>query len=165
MGAAYVQMETGVKKMKQDLTTYVLIFLKTLLVLIATILTPIKGFLLVTGMAVFLDTIFAIYTTIKLNGWASYQSTKLFNIVVKSFFYLGSIVLTYFIDTHIVGNNLIMGIELFLSKIITIFWLYIEVKSIDETSQKHGNKPFYVILKNALDKAKDLKKDINEIKE
>ena len=150
--------------MKQDLTTYVLIFIKTLLVLIATILAPIKGLLLVTGMAVFLDTIFAIYTTIKLNGWASYQSTKLFNIVVKSFFYLGSIVLTYFIDTHIVGNNLIMGIELFLSKVITIFWLYIEVKSIDETSQKHGNKPFYIIIKNILDKAKDLKKDINEIK-
>lgn len=151
--------------MKQDLTTYVLIFLKTLLVLIATILAPIKGLLLVTGMAVFLDTIFAIYTTIKLNGWASYQSTKLFNIVVKSFFYLGSITLTFFIDTHIVGINLIMGIELFLSKVITIFWLYIECKSIDETSQKHGNKPFYIIIKNILDKAKDLKKDINEIKE
>ena len=151
--------------MKQDITTYVLIFLKTLLVLIATILAPIKGLLLVTGMAVFLDTIFAIYTTIKLNGWASYQSTKLFNIVVKSFFYLGSITLTFFIDTHIVGINLIMGIELFLSKVITIFWLYIECKSIDETSQKHGNKPFYVIIKNLLDKAKDLKKDINEIKE
>mgnify|MGYP006346726987 FL=1 len=146
--------------MKQDLTTYVLIFLKTLLVLIATILAPIKGLLLITGMAVFLDTIFAIYTTITLNGWASYQSTKLFNIVVKSFFYLGSIVLTFFIDTHIVGINLIMGIELFLSKVITIFWLYIECKSIDETSQKHGNKPFYVIIKNALDKAKELKKDI-----
>ena len=151
--------------MKQDLTTYVLIFLKTLLVLIATILAPIKGLLLVTGITVFLDTIFAIYTTIILNGWRSYQSTKLFNIVVKSFFYFGSIVLTFFIDTHIVGTNLIMGIDLFLSKVITIFWLYIECKSIDETSQKHGNKPFYVIIKNILEKAKELKKDINGIKE
>ena len=151
--------------MKQDLTTYVLIFLKTLLVLITTILTPIKGLLLVTGMAVLLDTVFAIYTTIKLYGCKSYQSTKLFNIVVKSFFYLGSITLAFFIDTHIVGINLIMGIELFLSKVITIFWLYIECKSIDETSQKHGNKPFYVIIKNILEKAKELKKDINGIKE
>ena len=151
--------------MKQDLTTYVLIFLKTLLVLIATILTPIKGLLLVTGMAVLLDTIFAIYTTIKLYGCKSYQSTKLFNIVVKSFFYLGSITLAFFIDTHIIGVNKIMNIDLFLSKVITIFWLYIECKSIDETSQKHGNKPFYIIIKNMLDKAKELKKDINEIKE
>ena len=150
--------------MKQETSFYLATFLKALFLTIATFLTPIKGLLIITGMAVFLDTIFAIYTTIKLNGWSSYQSTKLFNIVVKSFFYLGSIVLAYFIDTYIVGNNLIMGVELFLSKVITLFWLYIEVKSIDETSQKHGNKPFYVILKNALDKAKDLKKDINEIK-
>jgi hypothetical protein len=151
--------------MKQDLTTYVLIFLKTLVVLITTILAPIKGLLLVTGMAVFLDTIYAIYTTITLNGWRSYQSTKLFNIVVKSFFYLGSIMLAFFIDKHIVGQNLILGIELFLSKVITIFWLYIEVKSIDETSQKRGNQPFYVVLKCVLAKAKDLKKDINELKD
>ena len=39
--------------MKQYLTTYVLIFLKTLLVLIATILAPIKGLLLVRGFRVF----------------------------------------------------------------------------------------------------------------
>lgn len=151
--------------MKQDLTTYVLIFLKTLLVLITTILAPIKGLLLVTVMAVLLDTVFAIYTTIKLYGWKSYQSTKLFNIVVKSFFYLGSITLAFFIDMHIVGTNLIMGIELFLSKVITIFWLYIECKSIDETSQKLGNKSFYFTIKNLMTKAKELKKDINEIKE
>lgn len=151
--------------MKQDLNYYLILFLKTLFITSITILTPIKGLLLVTGMAVFLDTIFAVFTTIKLNGWSSYQSTKLFNIVVKSFFYLGTIILAYFIDTHIVGANLIMGVDLFISKIVTIFWLYIEVKSIDETSQKHGNKPFYIILKNLLNRAKDLKKDINEIKE
>ena len=151
--------------MKQDLTTYLIIFLKTLLVLIATILAPIKGLLLVTGMAVFLDTGFAIYTTITLNGWKSYQSTKLFNIVVKSFFYLGSIVLAYFIDTHIVEKNTLFGINLLISKAVTIFWLYIECKSIDETSQKLGNKSFYFTIKNLMTKAKDLKKDINEIKE
>ena len=115
-------------------------------------------------MAVFLDTIFAIYTTIKLNGWSSYQSTKLFNIVVKSFFYLGSIVLAFFIDTHIVEHNTLFGINLLISKAVTVFWLYIEVKSIDETSQKLGNKSFYFTIKNLMTKAKDLKKDINEIK-
>ena len=116
-------------------------------------------------MAVFLDTIFAIYTTIKLNGWASYQSTKLFNIVVKSFFYFGSIVLAYFIDTHIVEKNTLFGINLLISIAVTIFWLYIECKSIDETSQKLGNKSFYFTIKNLMSKAKELKKDINEIKE
>lgn len=78
---------------------------------------------------------------------------------------MGSIILTYFIDTHILEQNLIMGIPLFASKTITLFWVYIEVKSIDETSQKHGNEPFYVIVKKLMSKAKDIKKDINEIKE
>ena len=89
----------------------------------------------------------------------------MFNIVVKSFFYLGSIVLAYFIDTHIVEKNTLFGINLLISKAVTIFWLYIECKSIDETSQKLGNKSFYFTIKNLITKAKDLKKDINEIKE
>lgn len=130
-----------------------------------TLISPIKGLILLIGMSVVLDTLFAIYTSIKLNGWRSYQSTKLFNIVVKTFFYMGSIILTYFIDTHILEQNLIMGIPLFASKTITLFWVYIEVKSIDETSQKHGNEPFYVIVKKLMSRAKDIKKDINEMQE
>ena len=151
--------------MKQETNFYLFTLIKTVLITLLTFLTPIKGLLILTGIAVFLDTIFAIYTTIKLNGWQSYQSTKLFNIVVKSFFYFGSIVLAFFIDTHIVEHNTLFGINLLISKAVTIFWLYIEVKSIDETSQKLGNKSFYFTIKNFMSKAKDLKKDINEIKE
>ena len=151
--------------MKQDFQFYVITFLKAMCLTIVTFLTPIKGLLLITGISVLLDTLFAIYTTIKLNGWRSYQSTKLFNIVVKSFFYFGSIVLAFFIDTHIIEKNVIFGINLLISKVVTIFWLYIEVKSIDETSQKLGNKSFYFTIKNLMTKAKDLKKDINEIKD
>lgn len=132
---------------------------------LVTLISPIKGLIALIGLCVLLDTLFAIYTTIKLNGWKSYQSTKLFNIVVKTFFYMGSIILAYFIDSHIIESNLILGIPLLISKAITLFWVYIEVKSIDETSQKHGNKPFYLLIKNLMSKAKELKKDINEIKE
>lgn len=151
--------------MKNESHVYIITFIKAFLITIATFLTPIKGLLIITGTAVFLDTIFAIYTTIKLNGWASYQSTKLFNIVVKSFFYLGSIVLAYFIDTHIIEKNTLFGINLLMSKAVTIFWLYIELKSIDETSQKLGNKPFLDIINGIVKWLKSFKKDINEIKE
>ena len=138
-------------------------FIKTTFIFLALIFTPIKGLLLITGLSVLLDTVFAIYTTINLNGWRSYQSTKLFNIVVKSFFYLGSIILAFLIDKHIIQKDLLLGVDLLISKSITIFWIYIEVKSIDETSQKHGNQPFYKMIKNLINKTKDLKKDINEI--
>jgi hypothetical protein len=151
--------------MKQETNFYLITLIKAVFITVATFLTPIKGLLILTGMAVLLDTLFAIYVTIKLNGWKSFQSTKLFNIVVKSFFYFGSIVLAFFMDTHIVEKNTIFGVNLLISKVVTIFWLYIEVKSIDETSQKLGNKSFYFLIKDLMTKAKDLKKDINEIKE
>jgi hypothetical protein len=151
--------------MKQETNFYLLTFCKTIFFAMITFLAPIKGLLLITGLCVLLDTFFAIYTTIKLNGWQSYQSTKLFNIVVKSFFYLGSIILAFFVDTHIIEKNTLFGVNLLVSKVVTIFWIYIEVKSIDETSQKLGNKSFYFTIKNLLTKLKDLKKDINEMKE
>jgi len=151
--------------MKQQFSIYILGFAKTLILSLVTFLIPIKGLIVLTGLAVLLDTFFAIYTTIKLNGIKSYQSTKLFNIVVKSFFYFGTIILAFFIDTHIVAENYLFGVELFISKTVTVFWLYIEVKSIDETSQKLGNKSFYIIIKNLMQKTKSLKKDINEITE
>jgi len=150
--------------MKSEYNYYLLTFCKTIIFAVATFLTPIQGLLILTGLSVFLDTIFAIYTTIKLNGWSSYQSTKLFNIVVKTFFYFGSIILAYFIDTHVIENNTLFGVNLLIAKVVTLFWLYIEVKSIDETSQKLGNKPFYTIIKSLLQKLKDLKQDVNEIK-
>lgn len=151
--------------MKQETNFYLLTLLKAAFISVSIFLTPIKGLLITTGLFVLLDTIFAIYATIKLNGWKSYQSTKLFNIAVKTFFYLGSIVLAFFVDTHIVENNAIMGIKLPISKFATIFWLYIELKSIDETSQKLGNKPFLDIINGIVKWLKSFKKDINEIKD
>ena len=141
-----------------------LYFSKIALISIATFITPIKGLIILTCLAVLIDTIFAIYVTIKLNGWKSYQSTKLFNIVVKTFFYLGSIILAFLIDKFIIQTNIIFEIELLISKVVTVFWLYIEIKSIDETSQKLGNKSFYFLIKDLIKKAKSLKKDINELK-
>ena len=53
--------------------------------------------------------------------------------------------------------------NLLIAKLTTIFWIYIEVKSIDETSVKMGNPSFYAVVKKLMGRLKDLKKDINEI--
>jgi hypothetical protein len=47
---------------------------------------------------------------------------------------------------------------------MTLIWIYIEIKSLDETSMKLGNKSVWVILKEMTGKLKELKKDLNEIK-
>jgi hypothetical protein len=118
--------------------------------------------LMTTGGFVLADTIFAIYVVVKLSGWQAYKSNKLFNIAPKTFFYLLAICLGFCIDTFIVDGK-IWGISLLISKLICFFFIYIEVKSIDETSMKLGNKSFWVIIKDMILKAKSLKKDLNEV--
>lgn len=138
-------------------------FIKFLGLYALTLIAPIQGLLIIAGLAVFADTIFAVYYSVNAFGWSSFKSTKLFNIVVKTFFYFGTIIFAYFIDTHVVSDNTIMGVNLLISKLVTIFWTYIEVKSIDETSVKMGNPSLYNVIKKLLLNLKDLKKDINEI--
>lgn len=139
-------------------------FIKNALITFLVFITPIKGMLLLVSFAVAFDTLFAIYVSVKLKGISSFKSTKLFNIVVKTFFYMSTIVFSFLIDKYIFEGK-ILDISYLISKIITFLWLYIEIKSIDETSMKLGNRSLWVILKEIINKGKDLKKDINEIKD
>lgn len=77
---------------------------------------------------------------------------------------MSTILLAYLIDTHLLEGKL-FDIKNLISKIITFVWIYIEIKSIDETSMKLGNRSFWVILKELISKTKDLKKDINDLQE
>ena len=140
-----------------------ILFLKSLILAFISFLSPIYGIIFLLSLAVMTDTIFAIYATIKLNGIRSFQSNKLFNLAIKTFFYMGSLLLAFTIDTFIVSSNTMFGIELLFSKVIAILWIYIEVKSIDETSIKLGNKPLLTIMKEMINVFKSLKKDIGNI--
>lgn len=132
--------------------------------IIITFLTPIWGMLLTVGLFILADTVYAINTAVKKGGWSAFKSTHLFNIVPKTFFYLSGVILGYLVDYFIVDGT-IWGISLLITKIVCGFWIYIEIKSIDETSIKRGNKPLWEIIKDLVRKGKDIKKDINEITE
>ena len=133
-----------------------------LLITILTFLAPIKGILVLLVMFIVIDTAFAIYTSIKLNGKKSFSSTKLFNIVIKSFFYLSTVIMAFGADVFICGGSL-FGIVHLLSKAMCVFWMYIEVKSLDETNMKLGNKSFWVLIREIMGKYKSIKKDIKKI--
>lgn len=128
-----------------------------------TVLAPIKGLIILLTLLVGADTIFGIYAAVKLGGKNKFKSTKLFNIVVKTFFYVGSLVVVFLADLYIFGGS-IYAIPFLLSKITALFWFYIEVKSIDETSMKLGNKSLWVIIVEIIKKAKQFKQDLNDIK-
>ena len=141
--------------------------MKTIAIFIATLLTfltPIKGLLIFMIIAILFDTISGIYVSVKLKGWKSFSSTKFFNIVVKSFFYLVTIVMAYLADVFICEGS-ILGIKLLLSKAMLVVWSYNEFSSVNENSMKLGNKSIWVIIKEMLGKFKDIKKDLNDIGE
>jgi hypothetical protein len=106
------------------------------------------------------DTIIGIYASVK-SGY-KFRSSRLFNLAVKTFFYTGSIVLAFLIDSSILSGPT-FGINFLSAKLATIIWVYIEVKSIDEKSQMLGNKPIWTILKEFVKKAKSLKDDIKNL--
>jgi len=136
----------------------ILSFLTTIL----TFLLPIKALILLVIGFVILDTISGIYSTIKTKGKKSFRSGLLFNIVPKTFLYSSTIILSFLIDKFILGGSL-MGVQYLLSKGISVLWIYIEVKSIDENFQKLGYRPFLELVKELFTKLKGVKKDINEI--
>ena len=139
--------------------------MKTLLLIlasIATFLIPIQGLLLLMILFIFLDTCFGIYSTVKRKGCKSFRSTKLFNLVVKSFFYLASIILAFLVDTYVFQSKL-FGVDCLASKSMALVWIYVEIKSIDETSVGLGNKSIWVILKEMIAKAAEFKKDLKSV--
>lgn len=70
--------------------------------------------------------------------------------------------MTFLIDKYIFEGSL-FDVNHLLAKTMTMFWIYIEIKSLDETSMKLGNKSFWVLFKEMIDKLKGIKKDLNQI--
>jgi hypothetical protein len=129
-----------------------------------TVIAPVKAFIVTISLFVLADTALAIYWTIKINGMKSFKSNKLFNVVVKTFFYMGAILLAFLIDTFIF-EGILLGIKLLITKGLTLMFCWIELKSIDETSMKLGNKSIWIHFKELISKSKDIKKDLNDIVE
>jgi len=139
---------------------YITLFAATII----TFFSPIAGMVLTLLCFISADTVVGIYATIKLYGIKSFRSTKLFNSVVKTFFYIAAVMTMYAVDVFVLGGTL-LGLKHALSKIFCVFFMYIEFKSIDETSMKLGNPSVWVIFKELVNKLQRIKKDIKEIKE
>lgn len=75
---------------------------------------------------------------------------------------MSGILLAFLVDTYIFEGSL-MGIKLLLTKAMSLLWIFIELKSIDETSIKLGNKSIWVHFKELFAKGKEFKKDLGDI--
>lgn len=138
-------------------------FLKPILFSILTFFIPIQGLLLLLILMVTIDTLMAIYVSIKMKGIKSFRSALLRKgMTAKIFLYLGTVMLSYMVDVYIL-NGTTFGIQHLLSKGLTAIWVYSEVKSLDENSMLLGNKSFFVISKEFFKKITGYSKDIKDI--
>jgi hypothetical protein len=140
--------------------TYLTYIFTTLLLFFA----PIQGLLISVGTAIALDTIFGIAKAIKLNQ--KITSRKLSNIISKFVLYQAAVLLIFTIDTFLLGEffKLWFSIPYFFTKVVTIILIFIESVSIKENFEEAFKVDVWAMLKKLLNRAKEVKDDIDEIK-
>ena len=127
---------------------------------IATVLAPIKGLIGLVMLFVAFDTVIGIYASVKTGH--EFRSSRLFGLVIKTFFYTGSIMLAYGIDMFLLGGGA-FGIPFLSAKVAATIWCWIESTSINEKSMMLGNRSIWAIIKEMIKTAKALKEDIKNI--
>lgn len=130
-------------------------------------LAPIQGLLIAVGIGIALDTFTGIFKSIKLNGFKSIRSRKLSNVISKMLLYQVTLILLYVIDKFLL-NELIhphFNIHFMFTKLAAILLLFIELTSIKENIEEAMNVDMWKMIKNLLKRAKELKSDINEVKQ
>lgn len=127
---------------------------------------PIYGLLIAVGFAIFLDTFTGIFKSVKLNGWRSIRSRKLSNIVSKMLLYQITILLLFVIDNYVLNEFVTVHftIKFMFTKLVTILLIFIELVSIKENIEEALKVDIWKLLKTILNRAKEVKEDINQIK-
>lgn len=138
-------------------------WIKPIIITLMSIFAPIQGLIGLMLGFVIVDTIMAIWVSVKMRGIKSFRSALLRKgMTAKIFLYLGSVILAYGVDTFVMGGST-FGIGYLLSKVLTSIWCYGEIKSMDENSMKLGNRSFFVIVKDFFKRVTGYKDDIKNI--
>lgn len=135
-----------------------------LLGIIGAFFLPISGILFLIGFAIFIDTLTGIWKSKKLN--IPITSRKLSAIISKLFLYELAVIGFYLIDYWIL-NDIIMtffSVPLMLTKILALTLVSIELMSINENYISIRKISIWDSLRNLFLRAKEIKKDLNEIK-
>lgn len=141
-------------------------YLNYILTGLALFFAPIQGLLIAVGIGIILDTFTGIFKSIKLNGWASVRSRKLSNIISKMLLYEVTIILLYVIDKFLLNEFVLQHftIKFMFTKLVAILLIFIELVSIKENIEAALKIDIWKMLKNLLNRAKEVKQDIELIK-
>ena len=142
-------------------------YLNYILSSLILLFVPIHGILIAVGTAIVLDTFTGIFKSIKLNGWCSVRSRKLSHIVSKMLLYEICIILLFVIDKFILNEFIFkwLSIDFMFTKICAILLIFIELVSIKENIEDAYNIKIWNLLKKAFLRAREIKTDIDDLKD
>jgi len=141
-------------------------YLQYILTSILLLFAPIYGLLIAVAAAIILDTITGIFKSIKINGWSSIRSRKLSNIVSKMLLYEVCVLFLFLMDKFLLNEFIksAFGFEFMFTKICAILLMFIELVSIKENIEEGFKVNIWALLKRLLNRAKEIKSDIDDIK-
>jgi hypothetical protein len=126
---------------------------------------PIYGLLISVGAAIILDTITGIFKSIKLFGWKSIRSRKLSNVISKMALYEICILLLFVMDKFVFNEFIkhAFGFDFMFTKICAILLMFTELVSIKENIEESFKIDIWKLLKQAFNRAKEIKSNVTEI--
>ena len=141
-------------------------YIQYLIASILLLFAPIHGLLIAVASAIMLDTFTGIFKSIKLNGWKSVRSRKLSNIVSKMLLYEVCVLFLFLMDKFLLNEFVkhAFGFDYMFTKICAILLMFIELVSIKENIEESFKIDIWKMLKKLLNRAKEIKTDINDIK-
>jgi hypothetical protein len=121
-----------------------------------TVLAPVQPMVLVAILAIFIDTIFGVWRSVKKNGWTSFKSRRLSDTIGKSLLYSGGIVFAFLIEKFIAGDIIahFISVELIMTKFVAFFCVVVEVKSINESYESVTGKNILAAMRRFVTRSK-----------
>ena len=122
-----------------------------------TVLAPVQPLVLVAILAIFIDTIFGVWRSVKKNGWTSFKSRRLSDTLGKAALYSGGIVFTFLIEKFIAGDIIahFISVELIMTKFVAFFCVVVEVKSINESYESVTGKNILAAMRKFVTRSKE----------
>ena len=139
--------------------------LLTLISICFAFFLPISGILLMIGLLIILDTITGIWKANKIKE--KITSRKLSSIISKLALYEVTVIMFFLIDRFILNDIILtfFSVPFMLTKIVALVLSSIEVMSINENYKAVKSIDLWQSMKLLFARAKDIKDDLNKIRE
>jgi hypothetical protein len=140
-------------------------FLLGCLASLLTLIMPVAPFIYLVGIFILLDTFVALLyaRANRTDGIPWFESHKFFNFGIKIAVYIICIIGSYGIDKVILEGNVILGVQLLVTKVLTILFITNEMVSINETYEKKYKESILKTLRRWIRTANGIKRDLKEI--